>query len=513
MSDDALPEQDYFTPPDSRALKSTPRRSFAEWCMVLALGVPWLWARRPPFVQSLAAIRRGGTEALIIGAIVVFVAVAWQATFEHLIIIQPISIPKSLEAEGYTSTIVAQRLIDQVQKIGDASGSRRKRAAFGSESKFAALSTIQVPAAGFSFRSLIATLRDLLKIEDTTIGGEVVFKRAADGRGPNEYVLNLRLDGPGGRYVGEVQAVDVDNAISSAARIVVGRLDVPIMAEYLLRVEDWKGAEELAASVSEMTDKDMAKWAPMIRGQVKEAIHKFDEAISFYQQASLLDPGFAEAFAKWARALAGQREYASAIEKIQSALKLDEGFALAHVIWGDVLFDQHHYDEAIENYRVASVLDPRDEAPLASWAELLEFKQDYPGAIDKCRQAIYVNPKDPRSYNVCGSIYQSIRDLNAAKTMYERVAVLRPADAGARKNWADLLKTTGNYDAAIQQYSEACKVQPSYIDAKVAWADALVATQRFDEAIEKYRELADEKPEYSEEIAKIELYRDRGAVP
>ena len=483
MSYDALPDQEQSAKFALKQPKSTRRRSFAEWCTLLALGVTRLWARRPPFLQALTVARKGGTELVVLGAIVALVVVTWEATFESLIVVEPISIPKSLEAEGYTSTIIAQRLIDEVQAIGDASGSKKKRTAIGSESAFAALSTIQVPAAGFSFRSLIATLRDLFNVPESRIGGEVLIKHKADGIGPMRYVLMLRLDGSEGRYVRMIDEEDIDKTIISAAHVVVERVDPSILAAYFFKFDKWEATEEMAERVSMTTDKDTAKWAVIIRGDLRVKTGQYDEAISFYRQAIELDRQFVVAYVNWANALVLKREYAVAVDKLETALKIDPHFSRAHVIWGDALNEQKHYDEAIDQYQEASRLDPRDELPLVNWAYVLNTKREFSKALDKCHEAVVANPMEPSPYNVCGIIYTNISDLKSATLMFQKAIEVKPDFAGAQKNWGDVLKAMQNYEGAIEKYSKACNSQPTYADAKVAWAEALATMQRFDEAI------------------------------
>ena len=47
-------------------------------------------------------------------------------------VIDAIGVPKELEERGYTSAVVAQRLIDEIIRIGDAAASLQDRAAFSS---------------------------------------------------------------------------------------------------------------------------------------------------------------------------------------------------------------------------------------------------------------------------------------------------------------------------------------------------------------------------------------------
>lgn len=512
MSDDALPDRDDFDRPPQPTSKSSPaaKRSFAERCMILALGLPWLWNQRPAFLKSFRQARESAVNIVVLTLAMLLVVVSWRATFENLIVVNPISIPKSLEGEGYTSTVASQRLIDEIHLVGDQSGSTRQRANVGSESQFAALSTVQVPAAGFSFRSLIAALRDLIGVDDSTVSGEILIRRV-----PTEsYVMIVRIEGPAGRFVRPVEAGTADEVISKAARVVVEHIDPYIYSNYLYETGQREQAEEMAIRLAASNDKNTAKWAFVLLGFLREEEQRFDDSIKLFEKAIDLDPLFALAHANVAAVLTLQGKFESAIERAKAALAINSKQPHAHVAWGDALRKLNRPDEAIEKYREASKHDQKFWRAYLAWAEVLREKDEHDEAIAKLLVVIALKPHNPRALYFCGDSYMTKKQWELA-SRYLREATKFSKSWGASRRLGDALKELKDYRGAADSYRRAVAVAGKHSGPfRRSYADMLTRIREFDAAIEQLRQLGLETDtSYDDVMQVVAMYRDRGAVP
>ena len=150
-------------------------------------------AARTP--RSLDEFRKLTINALVLLAVGLIAIIVYQAYDERLAIIEPITILKSLETEnGYTSAIVARRLIDQVEHINATARTRVERVKVGQESQFSSLSTLQVPASGLTLQTFVSLLRTAFGPEDERIGGEITIKPSDEVPTQTVYQIRLRFD-------------------------------------------------------------------------------------------------------------------------------------------------------------------------------------------------------------------------------------------------------------------------------------------------------------------------------
>src|SRR5437868_12943942 len=102
------------------------------------------------------------TRAALFAMAVVLVVATAKAVFGTHIVIEPISVPKKLEDDGYSGAVISWKLLEEVRSISQ-SGNRLhvgkssiqpgERVSFRSEDDFASLTTIQVPSSSVTLRS------------------------------------------------------------------------------------------------------------------------------------------------------------------------------------------------------------------------------------------------------------------------------------------------------------------------------------------------------------------------
>lgn len=112
------------------------------------------------------------------------------------IILDPLSMPEELIKSGYSGTVVAERLLDEVRKIEFETNKINEKQSFRSDKepfkyigKLSAdiqFSDIQIPGANFTIRTLVRYLRQLIPLKKTIhLRGEVIQIE-------NGYKLTLR---------------------------------------------------------------------------------------------------------------------------------------------------------------------------------------------------------------------------------------------------------------------------------------------------------------------------------
>lgn len=468
MTDDARPKGDRSMPLEA----STPEYRHPTILERCKHGMRWMWAQRSRPQQLLAGIRHLWSEVLVLTAAVLLGWLVWSATNEKVIIVNAIAVPKALEETGYSSTVVARKVLDHVREINELSRSRKERANISNESRYAALDTIAVPTSGFSVGSMISMLRGFLGVNDKRVGGEVVIKRV--GFGKQQYVVILRFEDPSESkpsiQVLRGENADIDEAIRVVARALVERIDPYILATYYCGTRAYPECDSLAERLSLTADSPIASWAVNLRGVVKIAENKPQEAIAFFGKAVQQDPQLALAYANLAQAqadLASRKKgsYAEASKNAALAVQADPKLSYAVVVSARILWLEGKTDQSIAKLEEAIRLNSRDDYAYANLALVHASNGNLSVALEKCRAAVVSNPNNAFACVACGHVYRLSGDMDNATAMFQKATKIDPAYVGAHQQLGYALWAKGEYGAALRAYRAIASLQPTDLEA------------------------------------------------
>jgi len=416
--------------PDSKLARSW---DSAQWLFVaMAAGA---LARTP---RSLDELRKLTINALALLAVGLIAFIAYQAFHERLLKIEPITILKSLETEnGYTSAIVARRLIDQVEHINATARTRVEGVKVGQEGQFSSLSNFQVPASGLTLQTFVSLLRAAFELEDERIGGEITIKLSDEVPAQTVYQMRLRFDikqeasdrpvrrAGNRRFVKVLESPRLNTLIERSAQAIVEITAPDVLASYLYGARNWKELDKLLNRLVESSKPEVKPRVAALMGMrllekcdvsgslewLKKAVdadkssvfarvrygdalikaNRPDEAIREFEQVPERFAG--RAYSSWAKALL--RKHGPGEDGPKAALAFLEQSHVAAVrssriyrTRGDILSMQQKYKDAAEEYRIAVGLDPESSTAYDSWGTVLLADGDLPGAIEKFRLAI-----------------------------------------------------------------------------------------------------------------------------
>jgi len=289
--------------------------------------------------------------APVITVLFLLIAIAIiRETFRDVVVIRPIGVPTSLADNGYTSSIVSQRLLDQIALINRQNEIVNRPFLKKSRSFYTELGEIdmQLPGLGLSLRSVLSYLRRTFGESETEVGGEIIEQD------DKRLVLRLRVSSQGGPFsdivspetaIGSAQgASSLDDILRAGAIQAVRDLDSYALAVYYLGKEQAKVPE--IAQYCEDYDSSCKPWSALLRGLVFSSKHDWNGAAVSYQDA--IDefgtpengwPAYGMAFAyladlKRTRSArddrqANEREYADAMEMFHTAIGLFQRHGLA----------------------------------------------------------------------------------------------------------------------------------------------------------------------------------------
>jgi len=246
-------------------------------------------------------------------------------------VIDTISVPKDLEADGYTPATMSQRIMDAVTQINrDATLTKRigifrlseldpldpdsadykspgRGHSWDSEPAFTLTSDnlskkYDISVGGVSLTPVILYLRERAGLSDTRISGEITVEQPPPSK---KFSIRLRISGRG-HVQYEAEATDkLETLVEQAALKLVERLEPLDAAYYSYHKRDFDNALRIVrAYLADQTKKER-KWALNLLGLIEHARNRsnatlaekgYDEAIAEFEKLRASDPDFAPAW-------------------------------------------------------------------------------------------------------------------------------------------------------------------------------------------------------------------------
>src|SRR5215471_18164605 len=297
--------------------------------------------RRLPEWFLLEGPRKFAINGLVIIASMLGVGVALKDALKQVAVIDTISVPKDLEADGYTPATMGNRIIDAVTQISrDAAMTRRigvytlsevdplepesadyespgRGHSWDSASAFTLtsdepLKKYDVSVGGLSLTTVILQLRELFGVSDTRISGEITAEHpSATGVGgkdekspPKKFSIRLRINDKGHVHY-EAEATDkLETLVEQAALKLVERFQPLEAAYYSYCKRDYDNALRIVRAYFAEQTKNERQWASNLLGLIEHARHEYDEAraekgydnaIAVFTELRTSDPKFAPA--------------------------------------------------------------------------------------------------------------------------------------------------------------------------------------------------------------------------
>ncbi|MGB8352604.1 MAG: tetratricopeptide repeat protein, partial [Chthoniobacteraceae bacterium] len=248
-----------------------------------------------------------------------------------------------------------------------------------------------------------------------------------------------------GLYLGVTWAVADWSRNLRHRREVLGGLMALILSALMVvacrQAYSWRDSESLWTHALECTSGNYIAHDHLANELIRKG--HVDEAVSHYQEALSIKPGYAEALTNLGNAFLQQGHASDAIASYQKALQLEPGNAEAHNDFGNALYQKGRVVEAIEHYQAA-----------------LELKPDYADAHCNLGMALLQE----------GSI-------DAAISHYKEAVRIKPDYANAQCNLGNALLQQGHDGEAVQHAEIALRLEPANITFQnnLAWMLATVA--------------------------------------
>jgi tetratricopeptide (TPR) repeat protein len=297
---------------------------------------------------------------LIVGFVLLFAA--GKAVVGDHVVIEPISVPNQLEADGYSGAVISRLLLDELHVIRQAADGPEDRdskdatVSFQSEDDFAALATMQVPSSSLSLRSITVMLRDFLNIPERKIGGAITVRRPNGADKPAVYRVSLALGPMASLSAKPVEHTNLDEAIRLSARSIAREYDPVGLAMYYFNNDGLPAMKQLAEDLMVARDTRHRTQGLFIRGLYEQ---DFDQKVAYFQRATEEDPTYSDVYHAWGTALSDRNKVDEAIAKYGEAIRYNPSYARAFRNRALAYKQKGEFQRAIEDFSRAGKLNPK----------------------------------------------------------------------------------------------------------------------------------------------------------
>lgn len=230
------------------------------------------------------------------------------------------------------------------------------------------------------------------------------------------------------------------------------------------------------------------------QNQFKEAIFKYKEAISQYQQVKALalnhkDPvELASDYVDLGIVQLMSGSSGEAVKSLQKAVELNTSLIDAYVYLGNIQQQLNNYKEAVINYTKAIKLNPKLLDVYYNLGYSLRKLNQTNKAIEQYRTAIALNPNRAEVYDSWGYALLELKHPEPLKAIvqFKNAIDHEQGLADAYNGWGNALLELKRPEEAIEQYQKAIARDVNSADAYNGWGKALQMLNQSKQASEKF---------------------------
>jgi tetratricopeptide (TPR) repeat protein len=467
--------------------------------------------------NDTAELRKFGTNLSLVVAALLVITVIVIETKRKQIIVEPLSVPETLEEVGISGEVAARWIRDEIKTVQIRAGTALEGNLFVSDDE---LPDIAISGSAFSLRSIVDLAKALFGASSPRISGEIIVLHGASlGSALRAACRNASADAAAVLFEIRIRAQsdqkeywtqcgrDIKLLTEVAAQQVVRRSNPYILASYFYGIgqtkddpESTERAKKLANLVLIERPEKEHPWALNLLGLIRSNEKDYEGGIEHFKEIERRKFSFALGYINWGNTERKRGRPKEAIKQYEKAIKRgpDAYDALAYFSWGELEYDREKFNEAIKKYEMAIGRDENFAHAYNSWGLALHKLGRYDETIDKYKKAVEKDPDFALAlFNWGRELGRRGSDGDAVR-MYE-IAIDRNsdyADADAYNSWGEALQNLNRYKEAIDKYKQAINHDPDFAFAYNNWGTALANLGDFDGAIDKFKMAIDRDPKF-----------------
>jgi tetratricopeptide (TPR) repeat protein len=209
-------------------------------------------------------------------------------------------------------------------------------------------------------------------------------------------------------------------------------------------------------------------------------------------------PDYAEAHVNLGNVYRELKKYDESLTEYNTAIILNPNLAEFYSNRGNVLQDLKKYHQALEDYDKAIAIKPEYAECYSNKGNTLKKIKKYEESLSCFNLAINIMADYAEAYSDRGIVFYELKRFDLALVDYDKAITLKSNFAEAHMNRGNALKELMRFDDALNAYERAITFNPNYVEAYSNRGVALQELKRIDEAINCFDKAISLEPEYAE---------------
>ncbi|HEY6120000.1 MAG TPA: tetratricopeptide repeat protein [Pyrinomonadaceae bacterium] len=200
--------------------------------------------------------------------------------------------------------------------------------------------------------------------------------------------------------------------------------------------------------------------AHILKGSIRFAQNKRDEALQELNKAIELDPKRVESYLGLARYYVVMQDQTKALETFKRAIDINSASPVAHTEYGKFLVQLGKKDEAEGEFKKAVEVDPKDKGARFVLASFYLVNKQFDKAEEAYKALADLDKDQPQSQAVLADFYALANRPDDAVNVYKNILAKSPEYIQARYRIAEILMSKGDLQSASTQLEDVLKKDP-----------------------------------------------------
>ncbi|WP_300566299.1 tetratricopeptide repeat protein [Flavobacterium sp.] len=201
-------------------------------------------------------------------------------------------------------------------------------------------------------------------------------------------------------------------------------------------------------------------------GRLNYGLKKYEEALTAFDYATLIDDEFLGAYMEKAKALERLKRYEEAIENYNETIRLDDPTSYALLRIGKCNEKLGNEVEALKYYNQTVYEDPLLDK---GWIAITDFyfrQKNYQKALYFANKAIAIDGENKLYWKRFGAINKALNLFEEAEYGYRKAVEYGDYQLDTWLFWTDILQYLGEFEAAVQTLLQASEYFPEEFEVE-----------------------------------------------
>lgn len=235
---------------------------------------------------------------------------------------------------------------------------------------------------------------------------------------------------------------------------------------------------------------------------------KYEEAITFFEQAIEIEPKNVELLIKYGKSLAQTGRYEEAFNLFEEALNIAPNNVEALRKYGIALAKAKNYINSFSIFKKGQAIQPNNIKLLGAYANALFKAHKFFESLNIFQDLIKLEPQNVKTLNYYAKALKCCKKYDEALAILENSLQLKPDDSITLNFYTGTLVELGQYDKAIDCFEKSLEINPNDAITVFQYARALEEIKKYPQAIHQLEKIdLIESKVYNANVIRINLGR------